>query len=831
MGRFNPATGGFEITVAADYNASVNDLYTEWSRALIKVAEHFYDATNGQLRIDRFLIANNSYGLAEAEIVLHAEGEASYASLGGFGRPGSSIFPVLQQIHLMPDCKLVPMVVVHELGHHILSLGEEYAAPPFEDEIRLAPGNSPAPDESHTAIPISNPARAGNALVSQVGGRRVLAGMQRGTLIERREIAASTGDLVTIRQPGPGEAPALYPPFTFLPSQADGQRVFYQDERATCHEGTGVPPHGFWCIMQNARAGGQFTPTGLWQPPPSPPGTVFCSPLTHEIGNVEPAKPEPDSDQSHHNNGEACWETVVRIMAETYGHTLVVPEPPPTGPAPGSPLPGGADELLEYLLPERRVALVIDRSGSMGQGEKMAHAKEAAQYWVQRMRLQDPDAKLAVIAYDHEATVLHDLAAGSDLDLGLHQQIGAIQPGGSTGIVAGLAAARTAIRKDPPRPATQAVLLLTDGVHNFPAGTQPADVLPGYRDDRIQIFSVGLGDANADHAIDMAALEHLAAQTGAAYPFLASSATAAQVLTQQLYDFILGGLVASEAVGFSALSSPSVTGLDPKKRPPLRTLLKKMGVGSVGELIRPPRRGPASDRGAGQFRVVRAHIEAGSPRAAFTLAFPPKQPLWLYLIGPDGDPHLMDGADTEVRTLDRTEFAVVDRPRPGQWLMVAFRPYAGGPVTGHAFAGSENRRLVVAGTATTDNTQGAPVLVRASVLWGDRLSGCRVTAELVGPDGSRSTVLLSDATATEPDSGAYQGVFIPTLPGRYQGTVRVEGGPQARSAQLEHRISHAIDDLDVLTVPTVPSRFVRLVPFSFWSGDRPKRPAPEEPGP
>lgn len=71
-GRFK--NGVFEIPVTADYNASNQDLYTDCLRSLQKAAELFYSATDGQLRIGRWLIANRSYGLETAEIVLHDVG-------------------------------------------------------------------------------------------------------------------------------------------------------------------------------------------------------------------------------------------------------------------------------------------------------------------------------------------------------------------------------------------------------------------------------------------------------------------------------------------------------------------------------------------------------------------------------------------------------------------------------------------------------------------------------------------------------------------------------------------------------------------------------------
>ena len=811
-GRFNATTGGFTLTVAADYDATNQDLYSVWTRALIKAAEQLFHATDGQLRIDGFRVANDSYGLIEAELVLHEAGEGSYATSGGFGAQVFTFFPQsLQQVHLMPDCKTYPMIIVHELGHHIFGLGEEYAGPQFDDTIRApVPGAiDPNDVESTTRVLIDNAERANNALVG------VYAGLQFGTLLERRLVTASSAEWVDVGAP-----------FSYLPSQASSPRVFYQDTNATCHEGTEQPPHGFFCIMQTTREAGMFDPfPGGWiphNPATGAPGTDFCTTSNHELGDIT-----PDTDQSDRNNGAACWSTIATTMAERFGYPVNPPASPDL-----SPTPGWSDDLVafNYLTSERRVVLAIDHSGSMAESGKMESARQAALYWVTRLRVEAnlglTDTSFALVAFNHEPQVLQSLASAASLAPDLEQQINALQPAGWTNIAGALGQARQQIHPSATDSfaATQAVVLLTDGVHNWPDGTTIEAVVPELREHWTQAYSVGLGSPPpfGEDAVDMAALESLAASTCASFPLLARTADDAEDRLKEIYDLILNGVVGSQ----SGMMTPSpadpadrrtVADAPPRKRPSLGELMKAYGF---------PRPYPRPKRrGNGRFATMPAYVERGSTRASFTLSFPVKQRLWLFLLDPDGKPHPMTGSDTTLVAMERTEFALVDKPKDGLWTLVAFRPEPGPELRWRAFAGSSNRRLVVQGGAGQANAQGAPVLLRASAVWGDRLSGLDVRARIEGAHGA-TDVTLQESGVAGTGSGHYEAAFVPPDPGRYTGTLRIAGGRGIVPASMWHRLSHSsqvADEKDAkVEVKSIGGRFVRVLPFAFWSGTRPK---------
>ena len=846
MGRFDSSTGGFEFTVSVDYPATNADLFTHWTRALRKAAELFYHATDGQLRITRFRIANQSYGLREAEIVLHELDSASYATRGGFGAQVSVLngnVYALSQTHLMADCKTVPMIIVHELGHHALALGDEYTGPYFHANIRslsgdeLAEYNALPEAERHARIPIDGTPEIfdGDALVGEGEDQDqfyVLAGLRWGSVFERKRIVESSHDWIVVDEA-----------YTQSPLAA-ANPVTFQDLRQRCFEPPqdepdASPPHAFYCLMQNSRRAGEFDVQGVWIPfDQGPPGTDFCSESTHEIGILQPdAGSAPNTHQSDVNNDESCWQTIQRVLLQRYGYPLNAPDPPVLGPSTGSPFPANENDLFEYLIPERRVALVIDRSGSMNIAERMPSAREATRYWVERLLLEEEDdTRMAVVTFNQGATLLQPLATPSEIAPGLVETIMTLPAQGLTNMVGGLELARQQVRSDPPRAATQTVVLLTDGWHNHPQSTSLVQVIPGYGDDRIQIFPIGLGTSEYTPgsqqnwgAVDMAGLRDLAQQTGGSYPILANNATAAEDRIKELYDFILGGLVASAQGSLDALpdhpGDPGTITSAPGKRPKLTSLAKQYEIGTLKDLIAGRRPQRNTSRWRARFVVEPIFVERDSSRLSVTLSFPAIAPLWLYLITPSGKAHNMAASDTQMISQERTEFAVVKQPTPGLWYAVGFRPTGGGSLHWRLCAGSRNRRLAVDARASSINPPGSPVLLDAGAVWGDRLSGLSVVAQIRAPDGTLANVTLSDGATGEAEDGAYRGAYTPTSAGRHDGVIRIGARGVPIQAQMAHRLSHAGNDLKHsgrLELKPIAGPFRRLVPVSFWSGDLPK---------
>ena len=170
-------------------------------------------------------------------------------------------------------------------------------------------------------------------------------------------------------------------------------------------------------------------------------------------------------------------------------------------------------------------ALVIDRSGSMGEADKIDGAQEAAQAFVDQMRSAD---RTTLIAFDEQAETLAPFTADQR---DLARAIRRLRPAGGTALYDCLIDGVDALANVGGR---RALLLLTDG-----RDCQDSEICPSsygsqhtldeaiaYANAHAQpVYVVGLGQRNADErdGIDEAALQRIASETGGEY-FYAPSA-------------------------------------------------------------------------------------------------------------------------------------------------------------------------------------------------------------------------------------------------------------------------------------------------------------------
>lgn len=150
--------------------------------------------------------------------------------------------------------------------------------------------------------------------------------------------------------------------------------------------------------------------------------------------------------------------------------------------------------------PPLRVALVVDRSGSMG-GPKLAAATRCAGWLAERLRTTD---KLALVAFDDKVRLLSPLAAADGPRL--RAAIASIGPGGQTnlsgGWLRGLGELVDAAADGPRK-----ILLLTDGLANVGI-TDPGDLTEMARRARLEgvtTSTIGFGEGfDEDLLRDMA---------------------------------------------------------------------------------------------------------------------------------------------------------------------------------------------------------------------------------------------------------------------------------------------------------------------------------------
>jgi Ca-activated chloride channel family protein len=136
------------------------------------------------------------------------------------------------------------------------------------------------------------------------------------------------------------------------------------------------------------------------------------------------------------------------------------------------------------------VAIVIDRSGSMGGGKLTAVTEAVARL----IRQAGPDDRIGVVAFD--STVTPVLPLGRHTTVEAVQQVLDLRPGGSTNLSGGWLAGRQMLAEELREGALRRIVVLTDGHAN--AGvvdTDPlADMVSGGRVDSISTSFIGFGD-------------------------------------------------------------------------------------------------------------------------------------------------------------------------------------------------------------------------------------------------------------------------------------------------------------------------------------------------
>ena len=143
------------------------------------------------------------------------------------------------------------------------------------------------------------------------------------------------------------------------------------------------------------------------------------------------------------------------------------------------------------------LALVIDKSGSMADADKISRVKSALLALVSQLR--DTDT-LSIVVFDTNAQVLLPARSLEDR-IYIKQLIRNIAPDGSTNIHEGLMLGYQEARKSYRKDATNRVILLTDGIANQ-GETDPAKIARDslrYNDQGIDLSTIGVGlDLNKD---------------------------------------------------------------------------------------------------------------------------------------------------------------------------------------------------------------------------------------------------------------------------------------------------------------------------------------------
>lgn len=137
------------------------------------------------------------------------------------------------------------------------------------------------------------------------------------------------------------------------------------------------------------------------------------------------------------------------------------------------------------------LSIVIDKSGSMAESDKMSRVKQSLLTMLEKLR---PDDIISIVVFDNEARVLYPSSRIGD-GYELRRAIGFIQPDGSTNLNAGLMLGYREAQKNFRKDTTNRVILLTDGIANVGV-TEPAKIAANSSElssQGIDLSTIGVG--------------------------------------------------------------------------------------------------------------------------------------------------------------------------------------------------------------------------------------------------------------------------------------------------------------------------------------------------
>jgi uncharacterized protein YegL len=135
LGIYNSATGKFDLVLSIRYDATDDENNTndidQWEVAFERASRLLYDATDGQHQLGNIYVFNNDSlngNVADAWLMLDDLTATQIDSTdGSSSNPGEPVIGALNwHIVFASSIKYRPFMIVHELGHYLYGLCDEY---------------------------------------------------------------------------------------------------------------------------------------------------------------------------------------------------------------------------------------------------------------------------------------------------------------------------------------------------------------------------------------------------------------------------------------------------------------------------------------------------------------------------------------------------------------------------------------------------------------------------------------------------------------------------------------------------------------------------------